>query len=128
MSEVVLLKVPVGDGDDDLIEVQVSRADLDGLEESGVVLAARDRNRPDVAAFSLASAVDHVMPALRTIISRLRSGVHAPDEVSMQLGLQIGGETGFYFAKGTAEANIAMTLTWRKTRDEAAEPPGANVP
>lgn len=127
MSEVVLLKVPIGDGDDDVIEVQVSPAELDGLEESGVVLAADDGRhgrRVDVAAFSLASAVDHVMPALMTIVRRLSGGVHAPDEVTMQLGLQIGGETGFYFAKGTAEANIAMTVTWRNTRDVAAPAAG----
>lgn len=124
MSEVVLLKVPVGDGGDDVIEVQVSRADLDGLEESGVVLAADNGGRLGVAAFSLASAADHVVPALRTIVRRLSGGVHAPDEVTMQLGLQFGGETGFFFAKGSAEANIAMTLTWRNSRDEVARAHG----
>jgi hypothetical protein len=124
VSEVVLLKVPIGDGDDDVIEVQVSPAELDGLEESGVVLATSGGRRVDVAAFSLASAVDHVMPAVMTIVRRLSGGVHAPDEVTMQLGLQIGGETGFYFAKGTAEANIAMTVTWHNTRDVAATAPG----
>jgi hypothetical protein len=30
------------------------------------------------------------------------------------MGLQFGGETGFYFAKGTAEASIAVTMTWRR--------------
>jgi len=99
VSEALLIKVPVGDGADDVIEVQVSRAELDGLEESGVVLAAGGR-RLDVTAFSLASAVDHVMPALRTIAGRLRGGVHAPDEVTMQMGLQIGGETGFLLCEG----------------------------
>lgn len=128
MSEALLIKVPVGDGADDVIEVQVSRAELDGMEESGVVLAAGDGRRLDVTAFSLASAVDHVMPALRTIAERLRGGVHAPDEVTMQMGLQIGGEAGFYFAKGTAQASIAVTMTWRKAQDGTTGAPGAEVP
>lgn len=123
MSEALLIKVPVGDGADDVIEVQVSRAELDGLEESGVVLAAGG-SKLDVTAFSLASAVDHVMPALRMLADRLRGGVDAPDEVTMQMGLQIGGETGFYFAKGTAEASIAVTMTWRKAQAEPAGAPG----
>jgi len=111
----VLLKVPVGDDTDGFIEVQVSRAEVEELEGTGVVLAAADGGGRMVAAsFSLASAVDHVMPALRAVVGRLREGVHAPDEVTVELGLQIGGETGFYFAKGTAEASIGVTMTWRR--------------
>jgi hypothetical protein len=128
VSEVLLIRVPVGDGADDVIEVQVSAAELAGLEESGVVLAAGDGRKLDVAAFSLASAIDHVMPALRMIAGRLHSGVHAPDEVMMQVGLQVGGEAGFYFAKGTTEASIAVTMTWRKPQREAAGTLGGEAP
>jgi hypothetical protein len=117
----VLLRVPVGDDAGDVIEVQVSRAEIEGLAESGVVLAANGGRRFETASFTLASAVDHVMPALRTIIGRLRDGVHAPDEVTMQLGLQFGGETGFYFARGTAEASVAVTMTWRRSQEGTAE-------
>lgn len=111
------MKLPVGDGTDDVIEVEASRFEVEGLQESGVVLAASDGDRFEARAFSLASAVDHVLPALRTVVGRLRGGVHAPDEVTLQIGLQIGGETGFVFAKGTAEANIALTMTWRREAD-----------
>ena len=99
MSEALLIKVPVGDGADDVIEVQVSRAELDGMEESGVVLAAGDGRRLDVTAFSLASAVDHVMPALRTIAERLRGGVHAPDEVDDADGAADRRGGGFLFCE-----------------------------
>jgi NTP-dependent ternary system trypsin peptidase co-occuring protein len=116
LSDMLLLRVPVVDGADDVIEVEVSRAEVEDLEESGVVLATSGSGRFVAASFSLASAVDHVMPTLRTIVARLRGGVHAPDEVTMQLGLQFGGETGFYFARGTADASVAVTMTWRKPR------------
>jgi hypothetical protein len=114
VSDSVLLKVPVGDGTGDVIEVEVSRHDLEGLQDSGVVLAASCGDRFEATAFSLTSAAEHLLPALRTLVGRLRQGVHAPDEVTVQIGLQIGGETGFVFAKGTAEANIAVTMSWHR--------------
>ncbi|HUY50375.1 MAG TPA: hypothetical protein VMV92_32490 [Streptosporangiaceae bacterium] len=101
MGEMALLRVPVGDGAGDVIEVQVSRADLDGLEESGVVLgvvlAASNGRRFDAASFSLATAVDHVMPALRAIVGRLRGGVLDPDEVTMQVGSAVRRGDGVLF-------------------------------
>ena len=115
MADTVLLKVPVGDGSDEYVEVQVGRAELGGLSESGVVLASDDGSRFEAAGFSLASAMDRVMPALRVILIRLRAGVHSPDEINMTLGLQIGGETGVFFAKGTAEASVAVSMTWRRS-------------
>jgi hypothetical protein len=111
MVDTVLLRVPVGDGSDEFVEVQVSRTELRGLSESGLVLASDDGSRFEAAGFSLASAMDRVMPALRVILVRLRAGAHSPDEVNMTLGLQIGGETGVFFAKGTAEASVAVSMT-----------------
>jgi Trypsin-co-occurring domain 1 len=105
--------VPVGDSSDEFVEVQVARSDLLGLAESGVVLASDDGSRFEAAGFSLASAMDRVMPALRVILGRLREAVHSPDEITMQLGLQVGGEAGVFFAKGSAEATVAVTMTWR---------------
>jgi len=56
------------------------------LEESGVVLASDDGWRFVAVGFSLASAMDRVMPALRVILGRLRAGMHSPDEITMQVG------------------------------------------
>ena len=120
MLETLLISVPITDGSDDAIEVQVARADLDELEESGVVLAANGR-RLQAAGFTMASAVERVIPALAAVVQRLRTGskdLQAPEEVSIQVGLQVGGEAGFYIAKGTTEANISVTMTWRQTAPE----------
>lgn len=113
MADTLLLKVPVGDGSDEFVEVQVSRDELPGLGGSGVILASDDGLRFEAAGFSLASGMDRVMPALRVILARLRRGVHSPDEITMELGLQIGGEAGVFFAKGTAEASVSVRMTWR---------------
>lgn len=118
VPDTALLKVPVADGSDEFIEIQVSRAELLGLSESGVALAGGDGSRIATAAFSLSSAMDRVMPAVRVILERLRSGVHCPDELTMELGLQVGGEAGVFFARGTAEATVAVTMTWRRAAGE----------
>jgi Trypsin-co-occurring domain 1 len=114
MPDAALLRVPIGDGSDESVEIQVSRTEVQSLSESGVVLASDDGSRFEAVTFSLASAMDGVMPALRVVLGRLRAGVHSPDEITMELGLQVGGEAGVFFAKGTAGATVAVTMTWRR--------------
>jgi hypothetical protein len=38
----------------------------------------------------------------------------SPDECGVEFGLKLGGETGVIVAKGTAEVNFLVKLTWRK--------------
>ncbi|MFA5354262.1 MAG: CU044_2847 family protein [Thermodesulfovibrionales bacterium] len=39
--------------------------------------------------------------------------IPAPEKVSLEFGLQLGGETGIPFiAKGTAQANVKVSLEW----------------
>jgi len=54
MAETLLMSVPIADGSDDVIEVQVVRADLDELEDSGIVLAAANGRRLQAVGFTLA--------------------------------------------------------------------------
>jgi hypothetical protein len=105
----VLLKVPVSEGSTEYVEVEVDRRELGEsvqLRAGSVVEAA--------AAFSLTSSMDRVLHAVLAMLTRVRSAEHAPDEVGMELGLKVGGETGLIFAKGTAESTFTLTLTWRK--------------
>jgi hypothetical protein len=125
VSGTALLKVPVGEGSDEFVEIQVSSPELLRLSESGVVLASADGSHFEAATFSLSSAMDRVMPALGVILDRLRGGLHPPDEVTMQVGLQIGGEAGVFFAKGTAEATVAVAMTWRRAISEKGTDPDA---
>jgi Trypsin-co-occurring domain 1 len=114
----VLLKVPVSEGSAEYVEVEVDSRELgesvqlragptDPAGSIGSVARA-------VAEFSLTSSMDRVLRAVTTMLTRLRSAEHAPDEVSMELGLKVGGETGLIFAKGTAGSTFTLTLTWRK--------------
>ncbi|HEX6077264.1 MAG TPA: CU044_2847 family protein [Micromonosporaceae bacterium] len=104
-----LLRVPVGDGEGEFIEVEVNQQNLNGVE-----LVSDDGDKPERAPFTLAASMTRIMPAINTILTRLRSAEHSPDEIGMELGLTIGGETGLIFTKGTAEANFTITVAWRK--------------
>jgi hypothetical protein len=125
VPDTALLKVPLGDGSGEFVEIQVSRAELLDLSESGVALASNDGSRFETAAFSLSSAMDRVMPAVGVILGRLRSTVPSPDELTIELGLQVGGEAGVFFAKGTAGATIAVTMAWRRAAGDDGTSPDA---
>jgi hypothetical protein len=62
------------------------------------------------AAVSLEEALDQLEPALQALSERLRRA--APDAVSIEFGLKLGGETGVILAKGTAEVNFKVSLSW----------------
>ncbi len=47
---------------------------------------------------------------LRTIKDRLVAS--SPDHFSVEFGVKLGGETGVILAKGTAEVNLKVTMTW----------------
>ncbi|GAA1741301.1 CU044_2847 family protein [Luedemannella helvata] len=110
-TNTVLLKVPVDDTHTEFVEVEVERRDV---VEDSVELTADNGRQIGTATYSLASSLDHVLPAVRQVITKLRADEHAPDEISMELGLTIGGETGLFFAKGSAESTFTVTATWRK--------------
>lgn len=113
-----LLRVPIDQGSDEYVEVEVDTRDLG----ESVRLASESRPDAVTAPFSLASSVDRVLPALSAILTRLRHADHAPDEIGMELGLKIGGETGLIFAKGTAESTFTVTLSWHKPSGHIAAP------
>jgi Trypsin-co-occurring domain 1 len=106
----VLLKVPVSDGSAEFVEVEVDRRELG----DSVQLRAGSITEAATTAFTLTSSMDRVLHAVLAMLTRVREAEHAPDEVGMELGLKVGGETGLIFAKGTAEATFTLSLTWRK--------------
>jgi len=120
----MLIKVPVGDGTDAFVEMEVDYADLG----QSVQLVSDDPDSPAVASFSLAGSIKRVLPAIRTVLSGLRTADLAPDEVSMELGLKVGGETGLVFAKGKTEAAFVVKMTWRRSATDAAPVPNAGTP
>jgi hypothetical protein len=116
----MLLKVPVGDGGDTYVEVEVDLETIGGSVE----LVSDDPYEPAVAKFSLASSIKNVVPAFRVLLDNLRGVDLGPDELSLELAMKIGGETGLIFAKGKTEASFVVKMTWRS--DPGVAPAGGD--
>lgn len=105
MADLVGLRVD-GHGTD-LLVVEVDDAD------GGLVLAAA----PDLsggvarAQVTLEESLNKLKPSLQKIAHLLKE--LSPREIEVEFGLKIGGETGVIVAKGTAEVNFIVRMSWR---------------
>jgi len=103
----MLMEVPLDGGGAIVVEVAA------GSVPDELVLASSDPGSVAARARrTLEESLAHVLPAVRA----LRDSVVAvaPDEAQVEFSLNIGGETGLVFAKGTAEVNFKVTMTWRR--------------
>ena len=63
------------------------------------------------AQVTLEDALAKLKPSLHKVVHLLRE--MSPDETVVEFGLKIGGETGVIIAKGTAEVNFAIRMSWK---------------
>jgi Trypsin-co-occurring domain 1 len=100
-----LLEVPVEGGS---LLVEAGEAQLPGALE----LAAR---RPGEivaqASQALERSLEQLKPAMTAISRSLKS--ISPDEFMVEFGVVLGAEYGVVVAKGTSEAHLNITLSWR---------------
>lgn len=103
-----LLGLPVRSDGDDVLVFGVDRSDvLDDL-----VLASPDLGGvADRARVTLEEALAKVKPSLHEIVHLLQE--LAPEQTEVEFGLKIGGETGVIVAKGTAEVNFTIRMSWK---------------
>ena len=101
----VLVEVPVDDGS--VLVVEADRADIPG----GLTLASPEPGAVAARAVrSLSESLGRLEPLLRAVKERLVAS--NPDRFAVEFGVKVGGETGIILAKGTAEANLKITMTW----------------
>jgi hypothetical protein len=102
----VLMEVPLDGGvvvvEVDEVDVPADQLQLAAADTGSVVGRARR---------ALESSLGDVVPAVRAVCEGLRAV--APDEFTVEFGLKVGGETGLIIAKGTAEVNFTVSMTWR---------------
>lgn len=113
-----LLGVPVGDGADDVVVFEVDRSEV---PEDLVLASAEPGKVAARARTTLEEALAGVKPSLIKIVEMLRE--LAPEETAVEFGLKMGGETGMIIAKGTAEVNFKVTMSWKpgKPKPERSE-------
>lgn len=104
----VLMQVPLDDAKDgNVLLVEADRGDIPG----GLTLASADPGQAAaVAARSLSASLEQLGPVLQTLKDKLVAS--APEHFTVEFGVKLGGETGFILAKGSAEVNLKITITW----------------
>lgn len=79
----------------------------------------RSANRPSAvvekAQITYEEALDRVRPAAESIVERMRTLGHPPDEVEVQFGLKMSAEFGAFIASASAEVNYMIRLVWRRS-------------
>jgi hypothetical protein len=102
------MRVPLDDGADAAsVLVETDSEDIPG----GLVLASPEPGKAAAtAARSLSASLEHLEPVLRTVKEKLAAS--APAHFTVEFGVKLGGESGIILAKGTAEVNLKITMTW----------------
>jgi hypothetical protein len=106
----VLVRVPLGDGDSGAsVLVETDPEDIKG----GLKLASPKPGQAAAKATqSLSASLEQLEPVLRTVKNKLAAA--APEHFAVEFGVKLGGETGIILAKGTAEVNLKITMTWNR--------------
>lgn len=102
-----MLELPVEGGG--VLLVEADREEI----PAGLVLASP---KPGAVAARATRSLGEALAQLRPALSTIRAALleHAPDQLSVELGVNFGGETGVIVAKGTAEVNLKLTMTWNR--------------
>lgn len=103
-----LLALPAGADGDDVLIFEVDRSEV----SDDLVLASADPGKvADRARVTLEEALTKLKPSLQKVVHLLKE--MSPDETAVEFGLKIGGETGMIIAKGTAEVNFSVRMSWK---------------
>lgn len=101
-----LVRVPLENG-----EFLIAEVDQVDIPEESVVLASPEPGRAVArAAHTLESSLLSLRPALAGLTETLKA--LTPQEVSIEFGVKLGGETGVILAKGTAEVHFTVHVQW----------------
>jgi len=108
----VLVQVPLEDAEGGgIVLVEADRSDIPG----GLGLASAEPGQAVARATqSLSASLERLEPVLRTVKDKLVAA--APEHFTVEFGVKLGGESGIILAKGTAEVNLKITMTWDRKR------------
>lgn len=103
-----LLGFPVGADSDDVLVFEVEPGEV----FDDLVLASPASDKVAARAqITLEEALARLKPSLHKVVHLLKD--LSPDETVVEFGLKMGGETGVIIAKGTAEVNFTVSMSWK---------------
>ena len=80
----------------------------------GPELASRGGTLVERAESSFEETMNRLRPVATTVVESLRSAAVPPDEIVVELGVKLSAKAGAIIASTDAEANLKVTLTWRR--------------
>ena len=103
-----LLGMQVEADDPDIVVFEVDPSDV----SDDLVLASLEPGKVAASALvTLEDALKKLKPSLQKVVHLLKD--LSPDEMIVEFGLKMGGETGVIIAKGTAEVNFNVRISWK---------------
>ncbi|MGW2508979.1 CU044_2847 family protein [Streptomyces scopuliridis] len=120
MSErlVHTVEVPLGDGSDETIRVQIREVD------ESLIRVGRGSRSVARAERSFGQMLDTVRSVAESFVGRLRGMANSPDEITLEFGVSLSAEADVVIASTATAANFSVSLTWNRS-DEAASTPGS---
>ncbi|MEH2084454.1 MAG: CU044_2847 family protein [Nostoc sp.] len=107
--------------DGEKIYIQYDDTDSDELQAVGYIDDIRERSER-----LQKMMISTVRNYSGLILNSVKQGItdKAPSKVTMEFGLQAGGETGVPFVtKGSAQANVKVTIEWNLSQEESPQKP-----
>jgi Trypsin-co-occurring domain 1 len=102
----LLMSLQVEAGSEEVLVVEVDRSEVSG----DLVLASEPGKVAARAQVTLEDALARLKPSLGKVVDLLKD--LSPNQTVVEFGLKLGGETGAIIAKGTAEVNFKVTMSW----------------
>lgn len=85
------------------------------FEEPGAdLVTSRGRHAAIKGVEPDAARLETIAQAARQVSEELRTRL-IPDELTLEIGVGLTGEVGWFFAKATSQGSLKVTLTWKKT-------------
>ncbi|MCX5197446.1 CU044_2847 family protein [Streptomyces sp. NBC_00249] len=121
-TEVRTVEVPLGDGTDGMLRVQIREVD-GSLERVG-----RGSGSVARASRTFGEMIDGIRPVADSFVGRLSGLVHRPDEITLEFGVSLSAEADVVIASTSTEANFSVTLTWNSPTAADTAPDRPDTP
>jgi hypothetical protein len=92
----------------------------------GSRLVSRGGEPADRITGTFEAALDGVRSAAQSALRVFRDGALRPDSVELEFGVKLGAEAGAVIAKGTAEGQLVVRLSW-SSQQGTPEPAAADA-
>lgn len=102
-----LVEFPLEGGGNVLVQVDKIGPVTRGMDRADAVT--------DRASTTFEEAAASVTPAAQALVTKLKGLHDAPDEISLEFGVQLSAEAGAFIAKVATEANFRISMSWKRS-------------